>query len=147
MQDRFAEKDFFDWLRAVSRDYGNAMAEWSRRIQSEAAGADTNGVLLSATDAAIDRLVALLMAIGHRHDDRETPREGHAVLDALDRLIGASADLLREARGLLESYGTAALSQLATRIGGLRELEAEVESASLRLGGQIRDTYGEPETP
>lgn len=147
MQELFDEKNFFDWLRSVSRAYGNAMSEWGQHVHQAAARGTPDAVsaLLAATDAAVDRLVGMLMAIGRRHDDSTTPEDGHLVLDALDRLIGASAELLREARAGLAQQGIAALASLSARIADLRTLEAEVESASQRLSGQVTDTFGRPE--
>jgi|SRR5579883_3119508 hypothetical protein len=146
MQDLVAEKDFFDWLRHVSRAYADAMASWGQRVHDTVARGTPESLeaLIAETDRATDRLVGILMAIGARHDDRRTPAEGHPVLDALDRLIGASAELLREARSGIERQGVQALAALSARIVELRSLEADVEDASKRLSGRVTDSYGRP---
>jgi hypothetical protein len=148
MQELFAEKDFFDWMRAISRAYGNAMAEWGQQVHLAVSAPAGSAIadLATATDAATDRLVSMLMAIGRRHEDAGTPRDGHEVLDALDRLLGASAELLRDARAGLTREGIGALAALSPRIVELRTLEAEVERASARLSSTISDLYGRPET-
>src|SRR5471032_902962 len=92
MQELFAEKDFFDWLRVLSRAYGNAMSEWGHQVHIAASqpAAGAVAALTAATDAATERLVAMLMAIGRRHEDSTTPKDGHEVLETLDLLLGAS---------------------------------------------------------
>jgi len=147
MQELAADKDFFDWLRIVARAYGHAMSSWGQHVHELAAKSSPEALqtLIAETDATIEGLVGLLVNIGRRHEDPKTPGDGHAVLDALDRLLAASADLLRDARTGIEQRGVGALAALAPRIDGLRALEAEVERASLRLSGQVTDVFGEPD--
>lgn len=138
MQNLRADRAFFDWLREISTAYGDAMAAWGQAVHDAASGG-VSPALLSATDNAIDRLVQMLISVGRQHEARTTPDDGHSVLDALDQLIGASVELLREARAGLEREGIAALAGLAPRIAGLRELEGGVE----RAAGQMRDRLGD----
>jgi hypothetical protein len=146
MQELFADKDFFDWLRNVSRAYGNAMSAWGQQVHDAVPhGSQALPSLIHETDAAVDRLVEMLMAVGARHENPGTPRDGHAVLDALDRLLGASAELLRDARNGLQLHGMSALSALSPRIAHLRDLEAEVERTTRQLTGEISDVYGRPD--
>src|SRR5581483_10690733 len=133
-----ADRAFFDWLRQISTAYGDAMSAWGQAVHDAASG-DVSPALLTATDNAIDRLVQMLMSIGRQHEAQSTPEDGHGVLDALDQLLGASVELLREARAGLERDGIAALAALAPRIAGLRELEGRVE----RAAGSMRDRLGD----
>ncbi len=153
MQELSAEKSFFDWLRAISSGYGETMAAWGQQVHDTAAAngeGETLARLAAATDAAVSRLVEALMAIGRQHEDPQLPRGGGEVVEALERLLGASAELLREARAGFDARGLAALAALSPRIAELRTLEAEVERTTARISGRIEDTYGqpgEPETP
>ena len=63
---------------------------------------------------------------------------------SLNRII-SERDAVSEARAGVEQRGIGALASLSTRIADLRSLEAEVERASQRLGGQVTDTFGRPE--
>lgn len=119
------------------------MAAWGQAVHDAASGG-VSPALLAATDSAIDRLVQMLMSVGRQHEDRSTPEDGHGVLDALDQLLGASVDLLREARAGLERDGIAALAALSPRIARLRELEGGVELAAGRMRDRLGDAVGEP---
>lgn len=150
MQELSADKDFFDWLRRISSEYGDAMAAWGQEVHDAAAasdGAGTSGRLVAATDTAVDRLVQTLMAIGRRHEEPDSPRGSDDVLNALDRLIGASAEILREARQGLAQQGLAAIATLSPRIGELRELEAEVERRTEQMRGRLESSFGDPGAP
>ena len=148
MQELHADRSFFDWLRQLSAHYGDAMAIWGQVVHAAVAdGAEGLAALITATDSAIDRLVALLMAVGARHEAPNTPKGGDEVLDALDRLLGASADLLRDARSGLAREGISALGALAPRITALRAFEGEVEAATGRIQERLADTYGDPGKP
>lgn len=138
MQNLRADRAFFDWLRQISTAYGDAMAAWGQAVHDTASGG-ASAALLTATDNAIDRLVQMLMSVGRQHEARSAPDDGHGVLDALDQLLGASVELLREARTGLERDGIAALAALSPRIAGLRELEGSVE----RAAGRMRDRLGD----
>lgn len=148
MQELHTDRSFFDWLKQLSAQYGDAMAAWGQAVHVAVAG-DAEGLtdLLAATDTAIDRLVRLLMAVGARHEAPDTPKGGGDVLDALDRLLGASADLLRDARAGLEREGIGALGTLSPRITALRAFESEVEAATGRIQDRLADTYGDPGKP
>ncbi len=137
-----ADRAFFDWLRQISTAYGDAMATWGQAVH-DAASAGVSPALLSATDSAIDRLVQMLMSVGRQHEAPTTPDDGHDVLDALDQLLGASAELLREARAGLEREGIGALAALSPRIAGLRELEGGVERAASRMRDRLGDTIAD----
>ena len=108
----------------------------------EAAAGGVSPALLQATDSAIDRLVQMLMSVGRQHDLRTLPEGAHGVLDALDQLLAASAELLRDARSGLEREGVAALAALAPRIAALRELEGGFE----RAAGRLRDGLAEAQS-
>ena len=149
MQELHADKDFFDWLRTVSREYGEAMTDWGQHVHDAVADGGVIGVqrLLTATDAAVERLVDALMVIGRQHDAPGTPKGGAAVLDALDRLLGASADLLRDARAGLEEQGLPAIATLSPRVTELRGLEADVEQQTEGMRGRLESTFGDPGKP
>jgi hypothetical protein len=150
MQELSAEKSFFDWLRGISSEYGETMAAWGQQVHDTAAanaGGDTLSRLAAATDTAVGRLVEALMTIGRRHEDPELPRGGADVIEALERLLGGSAELLREARAGFDAQGLAALAALSPRIAELRTLEAEVEQATARMSDRLEDTYGNPGKP
>jgi hypothetical protein len=149
MQELSAEKSFFDWLRGISSGYGDAMAAWGQQVHDAAANGSPDSVrrLLQATDMAIERLVQSLVAIGSRHDDPATPNGGGAVVDALEKLLGASAELLREARAGIEQSGVPALAALSPRIAELRTLEAVVERATEQVRDRLEDRYGHPGPP
>jgi len=146
MQELHADKDFLDWLRRVSSIYGDAMAVWGEAVH-QASGGGSLDDLLTATDGAVARLVDLLMAIGSRHDAPSTPEGGEHVLEALDQLLGASAELLREARAGMVSGGIGALATLAPRITELRTLESDVEQTAEGMRDRLSDTYGDPGAP
>jgi hypothetical protein len=152
MQELHADRDFFDWLRGISGDYGEAMAAWGQEVHDAVARPAGIAVavperLLQATDATVERLVQSLVAIGARHDDPQMPQGAAEVLEALDRLLGASAELLRGARSGLEQQGLAAVSVLAPSIAELRRLEAEVEHRTEPMRDRLESTFGDPGAP
>ncbi len=150
MQELHADRDFFDWLRGISSAYGETMAAWGQEVHDAVAGGISAVVperLLQATDTAVERLVQSLIAIGARHEDPKAPNGAAAVLEALDRLLGASADLLREARTDLEQRGLGSISTLAPRIAELRGLEAEVESRTESMRARLESSFGDPGPP
>ncbi|MHB8574949.1 MAG: hypothetical protein ACYDCQ_06400 [Dehalococcoidia bacterium] len=146
MQDLHTERDFFAWLSRISALYGDAMAAWGQQVHDAVAGSAASQQLLDATDAAVDRLVEALVSIGRWHEQPDTPSGGVEVLQTLDSLLGASAELLRDARGRMAQEGVAALSALAPRITELRALEGDVERATQRVRDALEDRYGDPGT-
>ncbi|HLZ73179.1 MAG TPA: hypothetical protein VKV26_25015 [Dehalococcoidia bacterium] len=146
MQNLRADRTFFDWLRQISAAYGDAMAAWGQAVHDAAAGGAAV-TLLTATDSAIERLVQMLISVGQQHEAASTPEDGHGVLDALDQLLGASVDLLREARAGMEQQGVAALAALASRIAGLRALESGVEQAAEQMRDRLGDAIGDAPAP
>ncbi len=146
MQNLRSDRAFFDWLRQISGAYGDAMAAWGQAVHDAAAGGALPA-LLAATDNAIDRLVQMLMTVGQQHEAATTPDDGHGVLDALDQLLGASVELLREARTGLEREGIAALAALSSRIAGLRALEGGVEQVAGRMRDRLGDAIGDSQAP
>ena len=150
MQELHADKNFFDWLRRISSEYGDTMARWGQVVHDEVAANGGAGVpqqLIAATESAVDRLVGLLLAIGRRHDHPNNPHGADGVLDALDRLIGTSTELLRDGREGLGQRGLGAIAGLSPRIGELRDLESEVERRTDEMRTRLENSFGDPGTP
>jgi hypothetical protein len=141
MNSLFSERAFFDWLQRISTLYSEALADWGQAAKSAANDGELQA-LLDATDRAIEQIVSGLMEIGRQHDDTSLPRQSMRVLDALDRLLGASVEFLEDARAGLRSQGLAALPRMAPRVSHLRELEEAVERATDALQERFDDTFG-----
>ena len=148
MQELHTERDFFDWLNRISALYGETMATWGQQVHDAVAGRIQPHQVLEATDAAVNRLVEALMSIGAWHDRTDdTPGGGAEVLHALDQLLGASAELLREARSHMATEGLRGLAAVAPRIAELRTLEADVEQATEQVRNKLESRFGNPGEP
>jgi hypothetical protein len=150
MQELDRDQGFFDWLRGVSNQYGDAMARWGEAVHDAVAQSNRDGsieTLLAATDATITKLVDALIEIGARHEAPQSPRGAAEVLVTLERLLGTSAELLREARPQIAAHGPAALAALAPRISELRAMEADVEASTEQMWERLTDKFGDPGAP